>query len=136
MGEERNPVRGKTQLRVYFADTDQMGVVYHGVYLTWFEIGRTEWMRARGLAYAEVERRGLSLPVTEAAMRVRLPARYDEWIEIETTVSSLRTREVQFSYQVRRGDDLLVEGTTNHLVVDKRTGRAVRLPDWLRDQLC
>ncbi|MBK8231615.1 MAG: acyl-CoA thioesterase [Candidatus Eisenbacteria bacterium] len=136
MGEDRYPVRGKTQIRVYFADTDHMGVVYHGVYLTWFEIGRTELMRGRGMAYAEVERRGLSLPVTEATMRVRLPAHYDELIEVETSVSSLRTREVQFSYQIRRGGDRLVEGTTNHLIVDKQTGRAVRLPDWLRDLLC
>ena len=131
-----DPVTGGiTHLRVYFSDTDQMGVVYHSVYLTWFEIGRTELLRDRGMAYAAVEARGVSLPVTEATFRVRQPAVYDDWIRIESTVASVRTREVRFDYRIWRGDALLVEGTTTHVAVTKATRRAARIPEWLLERL-
>lgn len=129
-GEGR--VRGSTHVRVYFADTDQMGVVYHGVYLTWFEIGRTELLRDRGTAYAEVERRGISLPVTEAWLRVRRPARYDDRIRIETELASLRSREMTFEYRLFREDQLLVEGKSIHVAVATSGGAATSIPDWLR----
>lgn len=129
-GEGR--VRGSTHVRVYFADTDQMGVVYHGVYLTWFEIGRTELLRDRGMAYAEVERRGISLPVTEAWLRVRRPARYDDRIRIETELESLRSREMTFEYRLFREDQLLVEGKSTHVSVANPGGAATSIPDWLR----
>ncbi len=125
-------VRGSTHVRVYFADTDQMGVVYHGVYLTWFEIGRTELLRDRGMAYAEVERRGISLPVTEAWLRVRRPARYDDHIRIETELESLRSREMTFEYRLLRDDQLLVEGKSVHVSVANPGGAATSVPDWLR----
>ena len=128
-------VRGITHVRVYFADTDKMGIVYHGNYLTWFEIGRTEMMRDQGVDYAVVEERGIALPVTEAHLRVRRPAHYNEWIEIETRLAPLRTREVTFLYQVRRDGTLLVEGETLHVTVNRESGRSTRLPDWLRDGL-
>ena len=134
MGQGSGP-SGITHLRVYFADTDQMGVVYNGVYLTWFEIGRTELLRDRGLSYAEVERRGLSLPVTEVSFKIRRPARYDDWITVETAVSAVRTREVRFHYRIFEGVNLLVEGETSHVPVSKADGRASRVPDWLVEQL-
>lgn len=126
---------GSTHLRVYFVDTDLMGVVYHSVYLTWFEIGRTELLRDRGMAYAEVEARGVSLPVTEALLRIRQPALYDDWIRIETRVAAVRTREVRFEYGIWRGDALLVEGSTTHVPVAKAGRRATRLPEWLLERL-
>ncbi|MCA9729473.1 MAG: thioesterase family protein [Candidatus Eisenbacteria bacterium] len=130
-----DPLAGVTHVRVYFADTDQMGVVYNGRYLTWCEIGRTELLRDAGLPYALVESRGVSLPVTEATLRVRRPARYDDLVRIETVVSGLRTREVRFRYLMWRDDVCLVEAETAHVPVDRDAGHAVRLPQWLRDAL-
>lgn len=128
-------VGGITHVRVYFADTDQMGVVYNGKYLTWFEVGRTELMRGRGLSYASVEERGIALPVTEASFRVRLPARYDDHVRIETRLGRIRTREISFLYRLWVDDRLLVEGETLHVCVNRAAGRSVRIPDWLRDGL-
>jgi acyl-CoA thioester hydrolase len=126
-------VGGFTHIRVYFSDTDQMGVVYNGNYLTWFEVGRTELMRDRGLSYATVEERGVALPVTEARLRVRLPARYDDLVRVETRVGRLRTRDLVFLYRLHAGERFLVEGETVHMAVSKETGSAIRIPDWLRD---
>lgn len=124
-------LRGSTPVRVYFADTDQMGVVYNGKYLTWFEIGRTELMRHHGMDYATIETRGIALPVTEARFRIRQPARYDDLVTIETALAPVRTREVCFLYQILRGETRLVEGETCHVAVDRATGKATRVPDWL-----
>jgi acyl-CoA thioester hydrolase len=137
MSRPESPGRlaGLTQIRVYFADTDQMGVVYNGRYLTWCEIGRTELLRDRGLAYAQVEARGVALPVTEATLRIRQPARYDDLVRVETSIAEVRTREIRFSYRMFRDDVQLVEAETTHVPVDRATGRAVRLPDWLRRSL-
>jgi len=132
---EHATLRGTTHVRVYFADTDKMGIVYHGNYLTWFEVGRTELMRDHGFDYAKVEDRGIALPVTEARLRIRRPAHYNELIEIETRLAPIRTREVTFLYRIRRNDTLLVEGETLHVTVDRDSGRSTRVPDWFREGL-
>jgi acyl-CoA thioester hydrolase len=126
---------GATEIRVRVADTDLLGVAYHSHYLVWFEIGRTELMRSRGISYAEVERRGYSLPVTEAALKIRLPARYDETIRVETRIEQVLSRKVVFSYRILRDADLLVEGSSTHLSVRHEDARAVPIPDWLKDPL-
>jgi acyl-CoA thioester hydrolase len=122
-------------LRVRYADTDAMGVVYNAVYLVWFEAARTEWLRARGLPYREVTERGISLPVTEATLHYRSPARYDDLVTIQASVDRVRSRGVRFSYRVRKEDRLLAEGTTDHVAVETASGRSVRLPDWLTERL-
>ena len=132
--EDASP-RGEARVRVYFSHTDHMGVVYHGRYLAWMEVGRTELMRGRSIAYADVEERGISLPVTEAYLRVRQPARYDDEVRIETRVGALRTREIQFLYRMYRGGEWLTEGVTRHVPVDKSTGRGTRIPKWLLECL-
>jgi acyl-CoA thioester hydrolase len=129
MGAFRYPIR------VRYADTDALGVVYNAVYLAWFEIGRTEWLRARGLPYSEVETRGLSLPVTEASIRFRAPARYDDLIEIETDLQLVRSRVVAFGYRLYRGECRLAEGRTVHAPLDASSGRAIRIPAWLATAL-
>ena len=121
----------RTTVRVRVADTDLMGVVYNANYLVWFEIGRTELIRARGLSYAEVERRGISLPVIEARFRVRRPARYDDLVTIETRIGELRSRRVDFLYRLTSPDGLLVEGSTVHVPLDQAARKAVSMPDWL-----
>ena len=121
--------------RVRYADTDAMGIVYNAVYLVWFEVGRTEWLRARGMPYSEVETRGMSLPVVEATLRFLSGARYDELVEIGTRLREVRSRRIVFDYRIHVGDRLLVEGSTSHVPVEIATGRAARIPDWLRRAL-
>jgi acyl-CoA thioester hydrolase len=108
-----------------------MGVVYNAVYLAWFEIGRTEWLRARGTPYKEIEASGISLPVTEAALRFRAGARYDDLVAIETELAEVRSRHVVFRYRILVEERLLAEGSTVHVPVDHGEGRSVRLPSWL-----
>jgi acyl-CoA thioester hydrolase len=118
-----------TRVRVRYADTDQMGVVYYANYLVWFEIGRTEWLRDAGWNYREMEEAGVSLPVIEAHCKYRQPARYDDEIEIRTTATAVSPVRLRFDYQAVRtaGDALVAEGHTVHAALDAN-GRPCRLP--------
>ena len=114
-----------TQVRVRYAETDQMGIVYYANYLVWFEIGRVELLRWLGLAYSQLETdRQCILPVVEATCRYRAPARYDDEILIETRPSLLRGSVIKFGYRILRkgveGEEptLLAEGETVHVVCD------------------
>ena len=117
------------EVRALYADTDQMGVVNNGVYLRWFEIGRAEWLRARGLVYRELEERGLLLPVIEAQLRYRQPARYDDLVSIEVEPRDVRAASFRFVYRLTRSSDglLLCEGRTAHACLDAER-RVVRVP--------
>ncbi len=117
-----------TSVRVRYAETDQMGVVYHGNYFSWFEVGRVEMLRSLGFSYAELESEGCVLPVLEARCRYRRPARYDDLLGVETVVETVRGSVLVFSYAVWKEAVLLAEGETKHLVVD-RTMRRTRLPE-------
>jgi acyl-CoA thioester hydrolase len=90
----------RIELRVRYAETDQMGVVYHTNYLVWCEMGRTAFIRERGLSYAELERRGVGLAVAELSARYHAPARYDDLIAVETTLASAGSRGITFDYVV------------------------------------
>ncbi len=114
-----------TQVRVRYAETDQMGIVYYANYLVWFEIGRVELLRSLGLAYSQLETdHGCILPVVEASCRYRAPARYDDEILIETRPALLRGPVLKFAYRILRkaseGEQpaLLAEGETTHMVCD------------------
>lgn len=117
-----------TTLRVRYAETDQMGVVYHGNYFAWLEIGRVELLRSLGFTYAALEKEGCGLPVVEASCRYRLPARYDDLLTIETVVKALRGSIVLFTYRVLRGQELLAEAETKHVAVDREM-RPRKLPE-------
>ena len=115
-------------VRVRYGETDQMGVVYHPNYFLYFETGRTELMRASGVAYSELEKAGVFLVVTQAACRYRAAARYDQELTILTRVEEVRKATVQFSYRVLGpGAALLAEGSTELAAVD-RDKNPVRLP--------
>jgi len=119
----------RCELRVIYGDTDQMGVVYYANYLRWFEAGRTEFLRAKGLSYSEFEaREKLILPVAEAGVSYLSPARYDDLVVVETSLAQARRASARFTYAIRRGPDLLATGFTVHACVDA-TGRIRRLPD-------
>lgn len=112
------PYSHETSVRVRYADTDQMGVVYYGVYMTWFEIGRTEMLRATGTSYREVEQDGYRLPVTSVTIDFLKPARYDDVIHIVTRVDSAAGARIRFVYEVRRGGELLATGSSDHVFTD------------------
>lgn len=118
------------ELRVRYAETDQMGVAHHASFFVWFEAARTEFIRARGRSYADVEAAGWLLVVVEAQCRYRRPARYDDVLVIRTHLRSLRPSTLSFGYEVVRPADgeRLADGYTIHAAVD-RAGRAHRIPD-------
>lgn len=106
--------------RVIYGDTDQMGVVYYANYLRWFEMGRTELLRQIGAAYSAVEEAGFFFPVTEVSCRYLKPARFDDEITVETTLTALGRATLDFSYKITRKNDgqTLAEGWTRHACVD------------------
>ena len=119
-----------TQVRVRYAETDQMGIVYYANYLVWFELGRVEVLRTVGYSYNELEiKHGCILPVIEARCRYRAPARYDDEILIEAWPSMVRGSVIKFAYRILRkahdgGEDaLLAEGETVHVVCDDQLNR-------------
>ena len=121
-----------TEVRVRYAETDQMGIVYYANYLVWFELGRVELLRSLGLAYSKLEAdHGCILPVIEARCRYRSPARYDDEILIETQPALLRGSVIKFAYRIYRKLDqkeeerklLLAEGETVHVVCDDQLQR-------------
>ncbi len=117
------------ELRVRYADTDQMGMAYYANYLRWFEVGRTEMLRAHGRSYREVEASGIRLPVLEASCRYLQPARYDDLVAIETLLADLGRASMRFTYRVLHAGDgrLLATGMTAHCFLDAN-GRPVRPP--------
>jgi len=123
-----------TTLRVRYAETDRMGVVYYANYLVWFEVGRTDLLRRTGWSYREMEKDGVSLPVIESHCAYRQPARYDDELEVRTTGSVVSPVRVRFDYEVVRPADsaTLVTGFTVHATLD-RSGRPCRLPARARE---
>ena len=130
-----------TQVRVRYAETDQMGIVYYANYLVWFELGRVELLRSLGLAYSKLELdHGCILPVIEARCRYRSPAKYDDEILIESWPSLVRGSVIKFAYRIlRKAQDggentLLAEGETVHVVCDDQLQRKP-LPEHYADAL-
>jgi acyl-CoA thioester hydrolase len=115
-------VCGETRVRVRYAETDQMGVVYHANYLVWFEVGRVELLRSLGLDYKLLEaEEGCWIAVVESTVRYKAPARYDDELIIQTHVAGVRGPVVRFHYRIVRAEDglLLCEGETVHVVVGR-----------------
>ncbi len=121
----------RTTLRVRYADTDAAGVVYYANYLTYFEVARVSLLRSIGLPITEIEQRGVFFPAVEATCKYRRPALLDDLITIDLWLTDVGKVRFAFSYEVRRGEELLATGTTRHAVVDKEWGRAVPFPSWL-----
>jgi len=116
-----HPAFNETRLRVRYAETDQMGVVYHSNHLIWFEVGRVELMRQMGFSYRDLEQdEGRYIAVAEVRCRYRAPVYYDEEVIVRTRLKSVRKSVVVFSYELVRaqGETLLAEGETTHIVTD------------------
>ena len=120
-------IQAQAEVVVRYAETDMMGVVYHGSYLPWFEVGRTHLLRQHGVVYRQLETGGFFLPVLEVNVRYLRPARYDDTITIVTTLREKPVLRIRLDYEVRRGDELLATGQTTHAFID-RNGRPVRPP--------
>ncbi|MBS4021423.1 MAG: acyl-CoA thioesterase [Dethiobacter sp.] len=110
---------GEINIRVRYAETDQMGVVYYANYFVWFEAGRTEYFRQLGMPYNEFERNDIFLPVTRAFAHFKVPARYDEMVRVVTDVTSIQEVRIAFKYEIFRENELLVRGETEHAFVSK-----------------
>jgi acyl-CoA thioester hydrolase len=126
--------RVESELRVRYAESDQMGVVYYANYLVWMEVGRVDYCRELGFEYRDMEAEDdCLLAVTKAVCEYRAPARFNDQIRVQTWVSESRSRTIEFSYEMRlAGDDrLLATGKTVHMVCD-RDGKTIRLPEKYR----
>jgi len=117
---------GETKLRVRYAETDKMGVVYHSNFLIWFEVGRVELLRQLGFQYSDMEAKDdCHIPVVDLHVRYKAPARYDDEILVRTRLKNVRPLLLHFSYEVVRAGDqtLLAEGETMHIIVDNKLQR-------------
>ena len=124
----------KSTYRVIYGDTDNMGIAYYANYLRWFEIGRTELLRSWGLAYRDIESRGILLPVSEAHCKYKTPAKYDEVLLIEAILDTDVKAVLKINYRItsENGQTVHATGYTRHAFLN-REGRVVRPPDFFRD---
>lgn len=121
-----------THVRVRYKDTDTMSVVYYGNYLTYFEVGRVEYLRQHGLPMAQVNER-IHMPVVEAHVKYVKPARLDDLLEVTSRVSQRKRASFTFSYEIRNeAGETVATGSTLHACWDPATAQMVRIPDWLR----
>jgi acyl-CoA thioester hydrolase len=123
--------RGEIAIRVRYAETDRMGLLHHANYLVYFEQGRTELLRSRGITYKDLEDQGYLLVLTRVEVRYRSPARYDDLLTLRTTVTRTTAVRIEHKYEVFREGALMAEGETTLASVD-RDGRIQPLPEWLQ----
>ena len=118
-----------TEVTVRYAETDCMGVVHHAVYPIWFEIARTDYIKAAGMSYSDMEKGGVMLPVTGISCRYRAPAKYDDVIAITAKITRLTPARIEFSYEAvnARSGALLCTGTSSHGFVDAQTFRPLNM---------
>ncbi len=125
-----------TKIRVRYAETDQMGVVYHGNYAQYLEVGRIEWLREVGLSYKEMEENGIILPVISLNLKFLKSALYDDEISIKTILKKIPGVKIEFDYEVyNQNNEKLVTANTVLVFVDKETKRPVRCPDYVLDKI-
>lgn len=124
------------KLRVEYHHTDQMGIVHHSNYIKFFEAARTEWLRAVGMTYAEMERRGVMMPIVDVHIKYRQPAYYDEVLSVRVFVDELPMARMIFRYEIRGEDGRdVASGTTTLGFIDSVTRRPQRAPEWLMEVL-
>jgi acyl-CoA thioester hydrolase len=122
---------GEIEIRVRYAETDQMGFLHHANYLVYFELGRIELLRSRGLNYKDIEAQGFCLVIVKAQVRYHRPARYDDLLTLRTHVLRATGARIDHRYELHREDELIAEGETTIACVD-RAGRLQRIPEILR----
>jgi len=124
------------QVRVRYSETDQMGVVYHGNYLPYFEIGRVEWLRDKGISYKFMEENGVALPIVSLSLNYKKPARYDDVLLIKTIYKSQTSVKLEFECEIRNEKgELLTTGYFLLVFVDIKSGRPIPPPQYISDLL-
>jgi acyl-CoA thioester hydrolase len=118
-------------VEVRYAETDQMGVVHHSVYVIWFELARTRLCLLSGFHYADIEKQGYYLVVTRTECRFGTGAKYGDTVQVEARLAEYKSRGLRFVYEVKRGNEILASGATEHIWVDRKTGRPCRTPPQL-----
>lgn len=123
-------------VRVRYAETDQMGVVYHGKYAEYFEMGRVEWLRNLGVSYADMEKQGVMLPVVSLTMNYKKPARYDDLLTVKTLLKKQDGVKIEFDYEIyNENKELLTTGYSMLVFVDMKTGRPTSPPEYVKEKL-
>lgn len=122
------------EVRVRYAETDQMGVVYYANYLVWFEIARTEYFRKLGLNYTDLEKGGVYLVVAESNCAYKSPVRYDDLVRIVTGLNYVKASSIEFRYELFSDDRLIASGRTAHVFVNRKK-RPIRVPPGVRHML-
>jgi acyl-CoA thioester hydrolase len=124
------------QVRVRYAETDQMGVVYHGNYAQYFEMGRLEWLRNMGVSYKWMEENGVMLPVVSLSMNYKKPARYDDLLTVKTILKSQTSVKIEFGYEIyNEANELLTTGYSMLVFVDMKTGRPMLPPNYVSEKI-
>ncbi|MBD3723666.1 MAG: acyl-CoA thioesterase [Flavobacteriaceae bacterium] len=124
------------QVRVRYAETDQMGVVYHGNYAQFFEMGRVEWLRNMGISYKSMEEEGIMLPVVSLTMNYKKSARYDDLLTVRTILKKLSSVKIEFDYEIyNEENELLTIGNSILVFVDMKTGRPTMVPKYISEKV-
>src|SRR5687768_11081466 len=124
------------KVRVRYAETDQMGVVYHGNYAQYFEMGRVEWLRNLGLSYSFMEKNGVMLPVVYLTINYKKPARYDDLLTVRTIYKKQESVRIEFDYEIlSEKGELLTTGNSVLVFVDMKTGRPILPPDYVLERI-
>jgi len=124
------------KVRVRYAETDQMGVVYHGNYAQYFEMGRVEWLRNLGLSYSFMEKNGVMLPVVSLTMNYKKPARYDDLLTVRTIFKKQESVRIEFDYEIfSEKGELLTTGNSVLVFIDMKTGRPILPPDYVLEKI-
>ena len=124
------------KVRVRYSETDQMGVVYHGNYAAYFEMGRVEWLRNMGISYKWMEENGVMLPVVSLTMNYKKPARYDDLITVKTIFKSQTSVKIEFDYEIyNEKQELLTIAHSVLVFVDMKTGRPMLPPEYVLDKI-
>lgn len=126
----------ETQVRVRYGETDQMGVVYHANYASYFEVGRTEWLRQYGITYKSMEENGIMLPVISLQINYKNSACYDDLLKVKTTLKKIPLASIEFDYELlNENGDILAKGNTVLAFIDTKRNRPTRCPKYLLDKL-
>ena len=129
-------ITDEIQFRVRYGETDQMGVVYHGNYAQYFEIGRTEWLRKMGFSYKQMEEDGIMLPVISLSIKYKKSACYDDLIKVKTKLLKKPTAKIEFEYEIlNENNEILTTGNSVLVFMDINKNRPTRCPDYILDQL-
>ncbi len=124
------------EFRIRYGETDQMGVVYHGNYAQYFEMGRTEWLREMGFSYSQMEKDGIMLPVISLSINYKKSARYDDLVKVITKLAKTPSVKIEFDYEMRNeNDEILATGNSVLAFIDIHKNRPTKCPDYILDKL-